>query len=152
MTVRLARPIKLVRGCTRLVILTRRYAIKVPTTRPYGRRGEARLHWWCRGLMANTSERQWSGMDGVAPVLRSWLGGVVQVYPRCAPVGTEWEDATLEDYRAIAAHLPASDKKPTNLGLLEGRVVWIDFDTSWNGCPHEPWHAFTDEPRGGDRD
>lgn len=78
-------------GITRTVILTARHAIKVPSLRG-GSTGK-RLESFCWGLLANLSERQWydyAGWGGaaapVAPVLRSWLGGLVQVYPRCDPL------------------------------------------------------------------
>jgi hypothetical protein len=39
--------------------------------------------------------------------------------------------------------MPFGDRKADNIGLLDGRVVWLDYDGSWNGCPHTreayPW-------------
>lgn len=26
------------------------------------------------------------------------------------------------------------DRKPNNLGRLDGRLVWVDYDMSWNDC------------------
>lgn len=139
----------IVRGICRCVILTKRWAVKVPTTRPYGRRGD-RLTYWCRGVQANLSERQWSAWPGVCPVKWAFLGGIVQVYPRAEPVDRdEWEpglhtddiEGLLVKYRAVAPGLPFGDHKPENLGMLDGRVVWLDYDSSWNGCPHAPWNG-----------
>jgi hypothetical protein len=136
--------VKIVRGICRLVILIGPYAIKVPTTRPYGRRAKGeRLHWWARGYLANRSERDWSGYEGsigMAPVLHSWLSGVVQVYPRCEPVELAlWEGAPREAYMSISPVSRTGDCKPSNLGILDGQTVWVDYDTNWNGCPHAAW-------------
>lgn len=127
------------RGICRTVFLVGRWAIKVPSTRPYGRRGD-RLWAWSRGVLANQSERAWQ-VDGVAPVLHSILGGIVQVYPRCSPAPIESWMHDRDDPRwvQISGILPAIDRKPQNLGLLGDRLVWVDYDTSWNGCPHQPW-------------
>jgi hypothetical protein len=124
--------IELHRGICRTVLLIGPWAIKVPTTRPYGRRGD-RLWAWTRGVQGNQSERDWSGVAGVAPVLHSWLGGIVQVYPRCDPWGqTDHEPP----YDKIGESWMARDRKPENVGWLGGELVWLDYDASWNGCPH----------------
>jgi hypothetical protein len=122
--------VKVVRcGVTRTVILVGRYAVKVPTLRgvhPGGPRG--RLAGVARGLLANQSEALWSTYEPfqglVAPVLRSWLGGLVQVYPRCVPVPDAF------DLPAGAPVLDPSpgDSKPDNLGWLDGRLVWLDYE------------------------
>lgn len=115
------------RGITRTVLLTRRYAIKVPSWRGHcegGTRGK--LAGFARGILANQSESQWCDFHdwggGVAPVLRSWLGGIVQVYPRC--------ELLPDDF---IGPLPALDPDPgdikaDNFGLLNGRMVRIDYD------------------------
>ena len=120
------------RGITRTVFLVGRWAIKVPSLRTNGD-GLAGVMWSVsRGLQANLSERQWSEVEGVCPV-RFSLAGIVNVYPRCEPV-----ESFDGDYRTGGAvFLPPSDKKPQNLGRLCGRIVWIDYDGSWNGCPHD---------------
>lgn len=67
----------------------------------------------------------------MCPVRLSLLGGVVNVYPRCAPVPAAREhEAPMLPY--------GGDRKLDNLGLLAGRVVWLDYDGSWNGCSHSP--------------
>lgn len=126
------------RGVCRWVLLIDRYAIKVPRCDS--------LWGFSRGLQANLSEREWSGMAGVAPVVWS-LFGLVNVYPRCEPLLPA--DAPLDEdwdaYDEVAPGFYATDKKPENLGLLKGRVVWIDYDTSFNGCPHERFNNLGDE-------
>lgn len=113
------------RGITRTVIITTRYAIKVPSLRGGSLGGaRGRLGGFARGLLANQSEYQWHDFEPwagkVAPVLRSWLGGFVQVYPRCEPV-------------AVDALLPLLDPDPgdhklENFGVLNGRVVRVDYE------------------------
>jgi hypothetical protein len=122
-------------GLTRTVILVGPLAIKVPTIR-YG------LPMWCRGLLANESEREWSSVDGVNPVLWS-LRNLLNVYRRAEPVGPECvgrkhDRYDPERYDALTpGFMPAGDRKPDNLGIVRGRVVWVDYDSSWNGprCP-----------------
>jgi hypothetical protein len=122
-------------GLTRTVILIGPYAIKVPTIR-YG------IPMWCRGVLANESEHEWSSVDGVNPVLWS-LGALVNVYRRAQPVGPDWVgrkhpafDAARYD-ALTPGFMPAGDRKPDNLGIVGGRVLWVDYDSSWNGprCP-----------------
>jgi hypothetical protein len=122
---------QIARGVSRTVLLVGRWAVKIPSLRTNGQ-GVFGVAWsFSRGLQANLSERTWSGVDGVCPVLWS-LAGLVNIYPRCQSV-----DAFDGDYGSIGApFLPAGDRKPQNLGLLDGRIVWIDYDGSWNGCPH----------------
>lgn len=131
------------RGISRTVFLVGDYAIKIPAMRRYGK-GVAGVLWSVsRGIQANLSEAQWSSGsgDGVAPVMWS-LWGVVNVYPRCEAVGA---DETV-DYATIAPWIPTGDRKNENVGRLHGRLVWIDYDGSWNGCPHSRWaHDLSDE-------
>lgn len=117
-------------GITRTVLLVGRWAIKVPSLRGgvYGRR-----EWvasFCQGVLSNRSERQWHDFEGwggqVAPVLHSWLGGIVQVYPRCEPLD-------VPDTDEGRATLPLLDPDPGDVkvdgyGVLDGRVVRLDYD------------------------
>lgn len=113
------------RGITRDVLLTRRWAIKFPTTK-YG------LAMWCRGVLANKSEAEWSSVEGVNPV--RWQIWFVNVYRRAVMPP---DDAKI-DYRSICpSFVPIGDRKPDNVGYVDGHLVWIDYDYSWNGprCP-----------------
>lgn len=130
---------KLHRGICRTVLLAGRWAFKIPTTRPYGQRRD-RLWAFGRGLSANHSEKQWSGTPGVAPVLWS-LGGWLNVYPRCEPICDN--EVPAQDHPwwdTVAPTLPFADRKTANLGRMGEQVVWVDYDSSWNGCPHQPWN------------
>lgn len=136
------------RGITRTVLLTKRYAVKLPSLRAHGD-GLAGLLWsFCRGVLANQAERTWSSYDAWAgklcPVLRSWLGGIVNVYPRCEPyeVTPEQEMAMFRrELRPVDIDPTPGDNKPENYGWLTiaGRrtLVFLDYDINYNGCPHD---------------
>lgn len=113
------------RGVTRTVFIVGRWAIKVPALR---RKGCPPLWNLARGISANMSERQWGNDPCVAPVLWS-LGGIVNIYPRVQPAF----DATKDDISAIG-FLGPQDPNPSNVGWLNGRLVWTDYDGSWNDC------------------
>lgn len=116
-------------GISRAVYLVGRWAIKVPRWR-----GDRKDRTWriARAVIANQSEAQWSGVVGTAPVLHLWLGGIVAVYPRCEP----WSSKVEPDYDSIGEGWMPRDRKPENIGILNGEPVWLDYDGSWNGCPH----------------
>ena len=118
------------RGITRTVLLVGRWAVKVPSLRSHGH-GLAGVLWsFCRGILANQSEAEWSGQPGLCP--KVWaFAGLISVYPRCEPVTREVQ---AEEYAAIGWAGP-TDKKPANLGLLDGRMVWVDYDMNWNDRP-----------------
>jgi len=121
---------KIKRGITRTVFVTRRWAIKVPSLRAHGLGVSGVLWSISRGLSANLSEREWSGQRGFCPLHFS-LWGVVNVYPR-ADVCTEADEPI--DYATIADYPLAVDPKPHNVGRLNGELVWIDYDMNWNDC------------------
>jgi hypothetical protein len=119
-------------GISRTVFLIGRYAVKVPRLRSQGN-GHGPTWTIPRAVLANQSERDWGGVEGVAPVLRSLLGGLVNVYPRCE----EWPPGPPPAYDQIGVGWLPRDRKPQNVGILDGKPVWLDYDGSWNGCPHE---------------
>jgi hypothetical protein len=135
-------------GITRTVILTHRYAIKVPSLRRHGD-GFAGLLWSIsRGILANQSETQWwrnspaENRGTLCPVLHSWLGGIINIYPRCALYRCTPEQELMMFAREwspiIEAEFPApGDNKPDNFGWHDGRLVRIDYDMNYNGCPHD---------------
>lgn len=121
------------RGICRTVLLTKRYAIKFPSTRRYNPGWLKGLMWSIsRGIQANLSEHAWSSVDGVCPVLWSF-GGIINVYPRAELLPDYGPEI---DYASIAPSFVPTDKKRDNVGMLDGRLVWIDYDSSWNRCPH----------------
>ncbi|HEY3004519.1 MAG TPA: hypothetical protein VGJ44_19385 [Kribbellaceae bacterium] len=127
------------RGITRTVLLIGPWAIKVPSLRPYGDGLHGVLWSVSRGIQANLSEREWSRNAPNDPVCRvrwSLLGGLVNIYPRCSPVQVGPDGS----YPAGPPRewLPLGDDKLENLGMLADRVVWVDYDASYHGCPHDP--------------
>lgn len=122
-------------GICRTVFLVGPWAIKVPRLKGALSPTGSGFSWTIpRALLANQSERDWSiGVSsGVCPVLHSWLGGLINVYPRCDP----WTSDQEPDYDSIGEGWLPRDRKPENIGLLHGKLVWLDYDGSWNGCPH----------------
>lgn len=120
-------------GITRTVFLTRRYAIKVPSLRGHAEGGlRGRLAGLAHGILANQSERQWHDFEGwagrAAPVLRSWLGGLVQVYPRCEPLPHIIDDVYVGDEPLPVLEPDPGDDKVDNYGVLAGRIVRLDYD------------------------
>jgi hypothetical protein len=147
------------------VYLTPRWAIKVPSLRPFGRGGAGVLWSLSRGLQANLSEREFwyegtpTMRRALAPVVWS-LWGVVNVYPRCAPVTPAEARALRAGQLAYPGASPednwiVGDEKPANVGWLRvdaenTRLVWLDYDASYNGCPHNPSGRRDEVARAGD--
>lgn len=127
------------RGITRTVILTPRYAIKLPSLRAHGD-GLAGLLWsLCRGILASQSEIEWHSYKDqekvLCPVLWHGLGGMILVMPRCAPLPVDSEGEYDGELPVLNPN--PGDNKPENYGLLDGRIVRTDYDMSFNACPHE---------------
>lgn len=139
---------RLARGITRTVLLTSRWAIKLPSLRTYGE-GLTGLLWSvCRGILANQSEAEWYRQASpemkrdLCPVRWSWLGGLANVYPRCEPFtvprGVRAAMGARRFYPCPMLFPQVSDNKPENYGWLPGGgVVVLDYDMNWNGCPHD---------------
>ena len=110
------------KGITRTVILTKRYAIKIPSLR--GGSGGYRNRLWSMssGILSNISEREWSGISGFNPVLYSFKG-FINIYRRCERV---YETDNI-DYSMISEYDPG-DHKIDNVGRLNGVLVLVDYD------------------------
>lgn len=112
-------------GINRTVILIGAYAIKIPSFRGhmYGNM-RGRIAGFAHGILANQSEYMWHDYEDwrgrIAPVLHSWLFGIIQVYPRCAPAPEDAELFTLDPC--------PGDIKTDNFGLLDGRLVRVDYE------------------------
>jgi hypothetical protein len=110
-------------GCTRIVLLTQRYAIKLPNF----------LNGWrlfLTGLLANMQERQFvaTGWPELCPVLFSLPGGWLVVMP-CVRVMNEDEFTTF-DAASFCGRLDGTvpaEMKSNSFGFLDGRVVAIDY-------------------------
>lgn len=119
-------------GSNRLVFLTPRLAIKIPNVRS----------WWttCWGLIDNMQERRACGygrwgqrQDGVAPIVFSLPGGLMNVARRARPLtDTEWSafDPEAHCARRRADGTPyriSAEPKPDSFGVLDGRIVAVDY-------------------------
>lgn len=114
------------RGCTRIVILTKRYAFKIP-----------RITSWegfLLGCLANLNERKWQDAPKVfrlCPLLFSNRLGFLNVMPRCKRIRhtgfyrQELISICLES--TVAKEFYLSDAKPENYGMYNGRMVKLDY-------------------------
>lgn len=121
------------RGITRVVLLLGPWAVKVPSLRSHDEGLRGVLWGLARGIVANQSEWDWSTYEsgqGVCPARASLLGGLVNIYPRALAIP---EDRVI-DYDAIGVVGPM-DRKPRNVGILNERLVWLDYDRNWNDGP-----------------
>lgn len=120
-------------GVTRTVILTKRWAIKLPCL-VYGWR------YFLYGFLANMQESEWSGFDArLCPVRFAGRGGWMIVMPRCesltdeeyiAEVALDW--ARMTDGvtgQLLSAELPV-EMKTCSFGRLNGKIVAVDY----GGC------------------
>jgi hypothetical protein len=106
-------------GVTRIVLLTKTYAFKIPNFRQW-RLG---LH----GLCANLREREWATKKDprLCPVVWCMWGGWIVVQRRAEPLTDEqWTGAKAS--RQEFEGLPL-DWKRKNLGFIDGRIVLVDF-------------------------
>ena len=110
-------------GSSRLVILTRRHALKLPHPGSWRR--------FLRGLLANMQEAAFGrlGWPEVCPVLWAMPGGWLVVMPRatCLTTPTPFD----EEYHARLTNLPdrviPAENKASSWGYLGGRLVAVDY-------------------------
>ena len=122
-------------GVTRLVILTKRWAIKVPTVM-YG------WKFFLYGFLANMQERDWAGFDErLCPVQYAATGGLFIVMLRCRILtDDEFIEHVHDDWTRMhdkdtglplpySADLPV-ELKSSSFGWLGGKIVAVDY----GGC------------------
>lgn len=110
------------RGATRVVILTRRWAIKIPSF------VEWRL--FLHGLLANMQERVWNqaSFPELCPIAFSIPGGWLVVMQRAQPLTEEeWEDFDVEGFCNQEDYLVPAEHKRDSFGKLDGRIVAVDY-------------------------
>lgn len=115
-------------GATRIVLLTRRYAFKIPNfLTTWGHKWRMGL----TGLLANQQEwRMWSfcRYPELCPVVFYLPLGFLVVMPR-VEILTADEYAGMS-YRTLTggdSYVLPSEDKPNSFGWLDGRVVCIDY-------------------------
>lgn len=123
-------------GCTRFVILTKKYAIKIP---------QFKYKWrhFLQGLLANMQEISFSKINDerLCPIKFYIPGGWLLVMPRCAPI-TEATFSTLdltrfwpdesEDYHPKntcerANYNAPVENKIDSFGYYNNKIVAIDY-------------------------
>lgn len=109
-------------GATRVVILTARYAIKVPSFYSW--------KMFLLGLLGNMQERSFSKMNDqrLCPVLFSVPGGFCNVMPKADVMAPEEFIEFDYDGYVNGDHAPIPvERKWNSFGWLDGRVVAIDY-------------------------
>lgn len=107
-------------GVTRFVILIGPCAFKLPQLK-YGWR------MFLRGLLSNMTEAEFAPLAdelALSPTVFSIWGGFLNVQRRCVPLTDEqWRPMSrLKKWRGLDC-----DYKRDNFGMLDGRVVLLDF-------------------------
>lgn len=109
------------KGATRLVFTIGKYAIKVP--RIYSWRG------FLRGLLANLQERLFRNLAPTltAKIYYADIFGVVLIMEKAEYIPQHmFRDVSMFLDKCVEAGLPV-DRKPGNVGLINGRYKLIDF-------------------------
>lgn len=114
---------RIARGVTRTVLIGRRYVIKFPALR---RPGRSVFYMFKYGVKANRTELRYTrkGIWGINPVL--FHIGFVNVYRYCEPVMVPDCNTSYFCYEDLI-QFGNVDPKPCNLGVLNGRVVFVDY-------------------------
>lgn len=120
-------------GVTRTVILTKRWAIKLPSV-VYG------WKFFLYGFLANMQEVSWSGFDDrLCPIIFALPGGSLIVMPRCKPltdeeyiaeVYTGWDAMCDRDTGEVLSGSLPVEMKTCSFGRLNGKIVAVDY----GGC------------------
>jgi hypothetical protein len=127
---------KILYGCTRFVILTKNYVIKIP---------QFKYEWrhFLLGLLANMQEVAFSKIedDRFCPVFFSLPGGCMVIMPRCKEISREefydldvirfWPDKS-EDYhpdnmcKRVNFNVPVENREDS-FGWYNNKIVAIDY-------------------------
>ena len=117
-------------GETRVVLITKKYAIKLP-----------RFNSWkefVHGMLSNMTEGQWKGYDNEhpCPIAYSNRFGLMVVMHKAEPVEDEglfnsdlqelYDDVDNDDYRTLDREFFEYDALPKNFGYYKGKLVKID--------------------------
>lgn len=122
-------------GATRRVLLTKRWAFKIPLAHPHcstspWKTFAKRLF---RGCLANINEQEFTVLQRVAPELDITFCpvvfhlpfGLLNVMPRCEPLT---RDEYFSIYEDLEKYLPdVVELKLDSFGKLKGRIVVVDY-------------------------
>lgn len=109
-------------GCTRIVILTCRLAIKLPNV--------CKWRLFLHGLLANMQERAFgaTGWLELCPVLWALPGGWLVIMPRAVPLtDDEFLALDVESFAEKPDYRIPVEAKTSSFGWLNGRIVAIDY-------------------------
>ncbi len=113
---------RIIKGSSRWVILTNKWAIKIPSLYSY--------RMFLIGLLANMQEVLFSMTNDVrlCPIYFYIIGGFCVVMPRVEPISDE--DYSITDLKMFCNNgdmiIPV-ELKYNSFGLLRGKLVAIDF-------------------------
>ena len=108
-------------GATRLVLLTKRYAFKLPTIFSYTR--------FLHGLLANMQEVEWSKprYPQLCPVIFSLPLGLLVVMPRCQPLTEQYNSLDVDSWINLEDCVLPVEPKQDSFGVLNGQIVAVDY-------------------------
>ena len=110
-------------GCTRIVILTERFAFKLPNFLNG-------LKLFLMGFISNMEEVQWSkaNLEGFCPVVFSLPFGILTVM-RKAKIFTadEFLAFDYENFIQRQDYIIPAESKANSFGWLDGQIVAIDY-------------------------
>lgn len=118
-------------GGTRIVIITNKYAIKLP-----------RFNSWkafVQGMLSNMTEGQWKGYDNkyLCPIAYSNRFGLIVVMHKAEPIECDelfkhdlqklYDDVDSDEHRTLDRDFFEYDAFPKNFGYYKGKLVKIDY-------------------------
>lgn len=119
----------ILRGASRVVLLTGRYAIKFPACTDWG---WGRWYTFLCGLQANVQEARLfrvlsgHGDQRLCPILFSAPLGVLLVMPRCRTLTQPLSDEEFQGFINGDCTVP-SENKADSFGWHQGRLVSVDY-------------------------
>jgi hypothetical protein len=124
---------KIEKGTTRTVFLTKSYALKIP--RFWHEYGGHKWKMFLRGILANLDEKYWWSYsyrrNQLCPVIFTFPLGLMIVMKRAETLSiSEYDKAKLEkDFNGLPL-----DNKISNFGKFENRIVLVDYADSRYMC------------------
>ena len=109
------------RGATRWVLLTRKYAFKLPSLASY------RL--FLNGLLANMQEVEFSAAKWpeLCPVIGRLPLGLLVVMPRCKTLEFTMDPITFDQMTIRDGYVVPAENKPDSWGYYKGNLVAVDY-------------------------
>jgi hypothetical protein len=110
-------------GCTRLVVLVGRYALKFP-------RFDLSWKLGLQGMLCNMQEAEFGRGEWpeLAPITFAIPGGFLVIQRRCEPMPDDvWATFNARKFiRRREYHLPVEEKQDS-FGILDGQIVAFDY-------------------------